>query len=1220
MALKKAVLDVPVTQGLEQKFDPRKLPLQGSASAFNLIKTKQSRLDKRLGMTQLTNASLANDFSYSQGVALATYNDNILEIGQGAWAPNNNAKYMLLGQYLDDAQAFSIRGIIPECTVDTDSIISNDLGVSVSPTIIQHPLAIVAVWLANKVPSPAQANFAVYWCSIDPISRQFIHPPAILDNTTGTTLKRIAFLRLALVGTTVVCCYSDVTGNIYAQTMPVVSTAQQPWTGGGGAGTLILITNASVSGAFDMRSVTGDPAHFVVALAQVVGGVPAIGVVQYNLALVSTNVVTVFTAPATSTVVSFGLRADATTINRIAIAFTTVAVGAGQPFVIDIATVNYATFAVAAPAITVYTGIGSASTGELTPRALAVALAVATGPGAVRYVVSWSPFNSAFNYGGTAPNTLPAPTPGSQGPNFNNNARIMSYLVRESGGTLSLLNLAGIIQGLHLSSQHLEANGMLYVVGWVPSYTQGTFIVMCLDWINLAALDSFIPNQGRPVATFQLRTALYDPSASGAVAFPGAAPNTSGGLSEFSQGVDLYATACVSFVASSQGQRLLPAYGLLRMAPRGGYPSAAFGNMLGIGGGLPTIFDGAQTFEQGFLYGPENVIPVIAAGNGPRFVNTTDTVTYICTYEHFDTAGNFHISGRSPPVTITGATVSATIGALPRAIQTQLFVPTYGPTMRDFPVNTLNSPLADVPRPTGPVIIGIYRTAVNGSSFIRIQDRYFNQNDGLDGIAGAPGTPVPMLNRRYGGSSIAGQNPNWTWQEFVDSTGAATTESVPDTSTAFPDTSLLSKDPEQARPLLYTDGSGGLPGNLDNLCPPATTIMARHKERLFVARGNLLMYTKGESQLLGPGYYESLNAAFVGGNDPITGLESMDDKLAIFKAHQIFFLSGDGPNDDGGGNSFSSVQPIPTDLGCVDPRGVRATPEGVYFMSTAGLRILSRNLSIEYAGAAIEDDLAANTIVTGVALYPRDNRVVFAASVNDTDAILNGVLITRDYVLDAWTDARVQMMSAGLPTTVGAISVAVANAMRTVSVGPPGPLVVTKQIQTFYILSADGTMWREQDPLALGAVTPYWDTMSSGASLYVPWVWQSPWLKPPGEVANAPPKDQGWMRVYEILAQLISNDPHGLTISVAIDYGTQLQTRTWAWNSGPNQIAPLGQLLTAITQIETYDGRRGESFQVTISDIQDVASVSGRGASLLGLTLGIGVYEAPMRLPARVRQ
>jgi hypothetical protein len=274
-------------------------------------------------------------------------------------------------------------------------------------------------------------------------------------------------------------------------------------------------------------------------------------------------------------------------------------------------------------------------------------------------------------------------------------------------------------------------------------------------------------------------------------------------------------------------------------------------------------------------------------------------------------------------------------------------------------------------------------------------------------------------------------------------------------------------------------------------------------------------------------------------------------------------------------------------------------------------------LSIEYAGAAIEDDLLANTLVTGVALYPRDNRVVFAASVNDTDPTLNGVLITRDYVLDAWTDAKVQMMSAGLPTTVGAISVAVANATRAIS--GPVPLV-TKQIQTFYILSADGTMWREQDPLALGAVTPYWDTMSSGASLYVPWVWQSPWLKPPGEVANAPPKDQGWMRVYEILAQLISNDPHGLTISVAIDYGTQLQTRTWAWNSGPNQIAPLGQLLTAITQIETYDGRRGESFQVTISDVQDVASVSGRGASLLDLTLGIGVYEAPMRLPARVRQ
>ena len=80
--------------------------------------------------------------------------------------------------------------------------------------------------------------------------------------------------------------------------------------------------------------------------------------------------------------------------------------------------------------------------------------------------------------------------------------------------------------------------------------------------------------------------------------------------------------------------------------------------------------------------------------------------------------------------------------------------------------------------------------------------------------------------------------------------------------------------------------------------------------------------------------------------------------------------------------------------------------------------------------------------------------------------------------------------------------------------------------------------------------------------------------------------------------------------------------RTWVWNNGTSvgSIAPGGVIPTPLTQLRTYDGRMGEAFQVQLQDVEDAASTNGQGATFYSLTLALGVYPGPYKLPASATQ
>lgn len=184
------------------------------------------------------------------------------------------------------------------------------------------------------------------------------------------------------------------------------------------------------------------------------------------------------------------------------------------------------------------------------------------------------------------------------------------------------------------------------------------------------------------------------------------------------------------------------------------------------------------------------------------------------------------------------------------------------------------------------------------------------------------------------------------------------------------DASLITKE------LLYTTG-----GVSENIAPPAAKIIARFKNRMFLAGledPNLMWYSKEHI----PGEAVNFTDVFkikvddTGGK--ITALGELDDKLIIFKANTVFALTGDGPLPTGAQNSFSVPQLIASDVGCIDPYSVVRTRNGLMFKSKKGIYLLDRGLQVSYIGSEVEqwNDLT----ITSASVVDDQNQVRFTTA------------------------------------------------------------------------------------------------------------------------------------------------------------------------------------------------------------------------------------------------
>ena len=129
---------------------------------------------------------------------------------------------------------------------------------------------------------------------------------------------------------------------------------------------------------------------------------------------------------------------------------------------------------------------------------------------------------------------------------------------------------------------------------------------------------------------------------------------------------------------------------------------------------------------------------------------------------------------------------------------------------------------------------------------------------------------------------------------------------------------------------IYTTG-----GVLPNTAPPSCSLISLFQDRVILSGmedPNQLWFSKNhvnnQNASTIPVEFSAYNTLNInptsgpGQTGPITALAQMSGNLVIFKDSAIYILSGDGPNDEGGGDSFPDPQLITQSVGCTNPNSI----------------------------------------------------------------------------------------------------------------------------------------------------------------------------------------------------------------------------------------------------------------------------------------------------------
>lgn len=197
------------------------------------------------------------------------------------------------------------------------------------------------------------------------------------------------------------------------------------------------------------------------------------------------------------------------------------------------------------------------------------------------------------------------------------------------------------------------------------------------------------------------------------------------------------------------------------------------------------------------------------------------------------------------------------------------------------------------------------------------------------------------------------------------------------------------------QPTLYTTGN-----ILENDPPPAFSSIVYHQGRIFGINPTKLSevwFSKLKEQGV-PVEFSAFNTIQLEENqgrttERATALASLDNKLIVFKERSIFVIFGDGPDNAGGGASFSRPEMISSEVGCVDPRSICNTSKGVFFKSKKGIYLLSRGLEVVELGAPVYGF--------------KDQKITSAVMMKDLQQVrfgtLNSDMLVYDYSYDQWS-------------------------------------------------------------------------------------------------------------------------------------------------------------------------------------------------------------------------
>lgn len=372
----------------------------------------------------------------------------------------------------------------------------------------------------------------------------------------------------------------------------------------------------------------------------------------------------------------------------------------------------------------------------------------------------------------------------------------------------------------------------------------------------------------------------------------------------------------------------------------GTFQSVEFGGSTYIAGGVLYQWDGARCFEVGFPQRPA-LTGTVTAGSGTwdaaPFAGSPPPTPKVQYYALYEVMDNTGARHRS----VLSNSYQATLTAATNEVDLEL-----------EPLTISRRHWGDGTRQTFPrVIVSIYRSSTPGDVTNLVRLKQFTA------------TPSALENDPLAMARIT----------FTD-TGASTS----------------------GHELLYTVG-----GQLENdLAEPCDHLFV-HRDRLWAIGG-----VREDTVRISKTYVRGEPAQFSIGlevmvpGERVTAGASLDSVAILFTETGIHKVFGDGPDDTGNPATGQwSVEPVASDMGCIQPRSVVSTPFGIVFRSARGFYLLDRGYTLQFIGADVQDLTDDYPTVYAATVVASANHVRFLVGSADASRVL-----VFDYAEKKWLE------------------------------------------------------------------------------------------------------------------------------------------------------------------------------------------------------------------------
>jgi len=152
--------------------------------------------------------------------------------------------------------------------------------------------------------------------------------------------------------------------------------------------------------------------------------------------------------------------------------------------------------------------------------------------------------------------------------------------------------------------------------------------------------------------------------------------------------------------------------------------------------------------------------------------------------------------------------------------------------------------------------------------------------------------------------------------------------------------------------ILYTNG-----GIVDNINPSNAKLLATYKNRVFAVENrnsNKIWFSRVWTPTEAINFSDINMIQLVDDNTVITGLKQLDNNLLIFKETAVYYITGEGPEDNGNNSDYQyPVKISPSDVGCTNSNSIASVADGILFQSLKGFYFVGRDLAITYVGSPV---------------------------------------------------------------------------------------------------------------------------------------------------------------------------------------------------------------------------------------------------------------------------